>query len=92
MEQAASDAQRTSLRPSRKEPGGFDAGVEPYLIVERSAKDPSQRVLIARVVREGHDRCVQQYIKRGTQEALLADLADEGSLGELMDSIRALSN
>lgn len=63
-----------------------------YLVVERSASAPSLKVLSVQVVRAGHDRCVMNYIKKGTQEELLDYLADEASLRELLDSIRHLSD
>ena len=63
-----------------------------FLVVERSAGDPSLKVLSVQVVRAGHDRCAMNYIKKGTQEELLDYLADEASLSELLDSIRHLSD
>lgn len=63
-----------------------------FLVVERSASDPSLKMLSVQVLRAGHDRCVMNYMKNGTMEELLDYLTDEANLGELLDSIRHLSD
>ena len=62
------------------------------LLVERSARNPQEATLTARVVRNGTDYCMMHYIKTDMPEQIAAYLEDHGNAAELYESLSSLSD
>lgn len=60
--------------------------------IEQDGKTPGQLHLTTRVAKKDSDLCILNYMYRGTQEELLAYLADDANAPALLDSLQQLSD
>ena len=62
-----------------------------FLSLECNYSDPEKRHLLTRVLKNGTDLCMQNYMEKGTREEIIAYLSDPAHVKPLLESLEHLS-